>query len=106
VQLHNAAGKLAGEVLNQDGQTALHIACSRYGEEADPSLVKYLLKQKGANPSARDNRQWTPLHCVCQASASASIVNALGSCHTTHTTRTTHHHPPPHTTPMTRTVCG
>lgn len=77
IKLHNAAGKLAGEVLNQDGQTALHIACSRYGEEADPSLVKYLLKQKGANPSARDNRQWTPLHCVCQASASASIVNAL-----------------------------
>jgi len=79
IKSNNCAGRLAGETLNVDGQTALHIACSRYEDEADPALVKYLIKQKGSNLNAKDNRQWTPLHCVCQASASPPIINLLVS---------------------------
>jgi len=76
VQLQNAANRLA-EVLNQDGQTALHIVSSRYGDEADPDMVKYLTKQKGIPINAKDHRQWIPLHCACLCSASPAIIKAL-----------------------------
>ncbi|KAL6066987.1 RhoGEF domain containing protein [Balamuthia mandrillaris] len=72
--------KLDGRDINEkdkeSGQTPLHILC---GELHDPKvdLIEYLITVLKADPNSVDFNGWTPLHCVCKASANSRIVELL-----------------------------
>ncbi|KAL6065070.1 nucleolar protein net1 [Balamuthia mandrillaris] len=72
--------KLDGRDINEkdkeSGQTPLHILC---GELHDPKVdvIEYLITVLKADPNSVDFNGWTPLHCVCKASANSRIVELL-----------------------------
>eukprot|EP01087_Luapelamoeba_hula_P012631 TRINITY_DN3530_c0_g2_i1.p1 TRINITY_DN3530_c0_g2~~TRINITY_DN3530_c0_g2_i1.p1 ORF type:complete len:961 (-),score=151.76 TRINITY_DN3530_c0_g2_i1:769-3651(-) len=71
------SAKLSTEILNEEGQMALHVVCARDEETADPQVVKFMLKQKGVTPNIRDTRGWTPLHCCAFTNGNPRIVSIL-----------------------------
>ena len=60
-----------------NGDTALHIACSRH----KTSIVEYLIKIKHADPTIRDRGGYLPLHIACQSFVcSLEIVQLVSNC--------------------------
>lgn len=59
------------------GKTLLHEQCSRESG-ANPEIIKYILVLDG-DPNARDNYDWTPLHCLCQTCPSSAAMEALST---------------------------
>lgn len=49
------------DAKNQDGQTALHLACL----EGEPKIALELL-DRGASPNCLDGKGHTPLHYACR----------------------------------------
>ena len=52
-----AEGNIDLEYKDENGNTALNLACRRGFEELVPALTKM-----GANVNSRNNKGWTPLH--------------------------------------------
>ena len=59
VKLLLEAGANVNQVREEDGRTALHVAC----DDASVELVDTLLSS-AADPNVEDYAGWTPLHCA------------------------------------------
>lgn len=58
---------------NNDGNTALHLACKLW----IPNTIQELLKHKKINLNLRNNAGYTPLHYVASHKVSFSILTFL-----------------------------
>ena len=66
-------------IQTASGDTALHEACRNVSSEA-PQIVKYLIEEKGCDPTIMNKLLELPLHLACRRK-SFELVTLLSKCH-------------------------